>query len=813
MRQQRSHRSTHDLNPIGRLGRGVARHHRIVALVWVVVLVAAGWVNTLDKDDLSDQFSIPDTDSQAAYDLLEDRFAAANGASATVVFSVPDGQRIDAGDPARAVTEAVAALEKLPAVSSVSNPLSDDLDERLDQVAGALPPDEAADVEELKRSIPSPISSDGRVAYATVTYDRPITDLVERFPVNADVDAADYSNPWSELDRAATDIRDAGVSVDIGGEVGDTWNAPVSWWANHADEVGLAIGALLLLIAFGSLWGTAIPISTALFGAVTASGLVAWLSSVMTISSAALPVTLMISLGVGLDYSLLIVTRYRQYIDEGVEPHQAVGRALQTAGTASVFAGLTVCVALLGLTLVPIPLVQTMGLAAAVGVGVMILAATTLLPAFLGFAGSRIDALGLPTRHHNPVAEHGVWARFAGAVVRRPWQSLIGGLAVLTLLAAPFLSIQFGMPDDSSLPADLSQRKAFETMQAGFGPGVNAPLIVAVGLDDRVSYADALTKLQPVSDALGAERPPGTVRGVEYSIGPIPNSTTETDAVIYQITPTTGPDADATTELVERLRSNLATATSDTGLSAHVGGQTATLIDLTDLVAQYLPIVIGAVVLGAFLLLVLVFRSILVPLKAALLNLFSIAAAYGIVVAVFQWGWARDLVGLSETIPIVSFVPLIMFVILFGLSMDYEVFLMSRIKEDWDRTGDAHASIVSGVAGTARVITTAALIMVAVFLSFVTNPNPTVKLIGFGMAVAVLIDSSIVRMVLVPAAMSLLGRHAWWFPRWLSWLPHLDVEGRGHGDADHASPAPPDGGDPGPGTATQDQREAEPVGR
>ncbi len=815
MHRHRTHqRSTHDLNPIGRLGRGVARHHRIVALLWVVVLVAAGWINTADNDDLSDQFSIPDTDSQAAYDLLEDRFSAANGATATVVFSVADGQRIDQGASATAVTEAVTAMEKLPAVTSVSNPLSSDLTERLDQLAASLPASDAAGVQRLEGSIPEPISPDGRVAYATVTYDRPITDLIERYPVNADAAASAYSNPWSELDRALRDTRDAGVTVAIGGAVGNTWNAPVSWWASHADEVGLAIGALLLLVAFGSLWGTAIPISTALFGAVTASGLVAWLSSVMTISSAALPVTLMISLGVGLDYSLLIVTRFRQYIAEGVEPDQAVGRALQTAGTASVFAGLTVCVALLGLTLVPIPLVQTMGLAAAVGVAVMIVAALTLLPAFLGFAGARIDALGLPSRRHAPVAEQGMWARLAGAVVRRPWRSLIGGLAVLTLLAAPFLSIQFGMPDDSSLPTDLSQRQAFETMEAGFGAGVNAPLLVAVGLDDPVPYGRALTELTPVSDALGAEQPAGTVRGVEYSVGPIPNSATETSAVIYQITPTTGPDADATTELVERLRSDLATATAGTELRAHVGGQTATLIDLTDLVARYLPIVIGAVVLGAFVLLLLVFRSVLVPLKAALLNLFSIGAAYGIVVAVFQWGWARDLVGLSETIPIVSFVPLIMFVILFGLSMDYEVFLMSRIKEDWDRTGDPHASIVSGVAGTARVITTAALIMVAVFLSFVTNPNPTVKLIGFGMAVAVLIDSTIVRMVLVPAALSLLGRSAWWFPSWLSWLPHLDVEGRGHGDADTTvQPGREDGdGDTARSASVDREREAEPVG-
>ena len=285
--------------------------------------------------------------------------------------------------------------------------------------------------------------------------------------------------------------------------------------------------------------------------------------------------------------------------------------------------------------------------------------------------------------------------------------------------------------------------------------------------------------------------PPNTVEGVQYSLGPIPNSINDTTAVIYEITPTTAPDSPETTALVKRLRAELATATAGTSLDAHVGGQTATLIDLTKLVVQYLPWVIGAVVLGAFLLLVVVFRSILVPVKAALMNLISISAAYGVVVLVFQWGWAKGLVGLSSTIPIVSFVPLVMFVILFGLSMDYEVFLMSRIREEWDRTGEPRTSVVLGVSHTARVITTAALIMIAVFGSFVTNANPTVKLIGFGMAVAVLIDSTIVRMVLVPAIMEVLGAAAWWFPRWLGWLPHLRIDAPDdESGGDVAAPAP-----------------------
>ena len=802
--QQPRHRPAGDLSLLGRIGAGIARHHRWVAAAWVVILVGGGYLSGVYQQQVSDNFRIPGTDSQEAYDLLDQRFTSQNGATATVVFAAPKGESLADGTAASAVTASVAAIERLPGVRSVSDPVSTNPSEDLEQVAAKLPAAEAKAVERLATAIPEPIASDGRVAHATVTYDRSALELLEQYPIDAAKDAGDYTNPWSQMHRALDETRAAGVTTAIGGAVADTWNNPVSWWANHADEVGLAIGALLLLIAFGSLWGMAIPIATALFGAVTASGLVYLLASVTTVSSAAPPVTLMIALGVGLDYSLLIVTRYRQFVADGHEPTDAVGYAVQTSGRAAIFAGITVCIALLGLLVVPIPLVRTLGLAAAIGVAVMVLAATTLLPALLGFAGKRIDAIGLPNRKGGKVdAAHSFWGRFATRVSARPLLCLLVGGAVLIALAVPFLSIQFGMPDDGSMPTTLSQRQAYDLMEDGFGPGINAPLVVAVALDGSkpVDFATALEQLRPVSDALGAEQPAGTIKGVEAAIGPIPNSVDRTTAVIYQVTPSTGPDATATTALVERLRSDLDRATDGTDLDAHVGGATATLIDLTHRVEKYLPLVIGAVVLGAFVLLMLVFRSILVPLKAAVMNLLSIGAAYGVVVAVFQWGWARQLVGISETIPIVSFVPLVMFVILFGLSMDYEVFLMSRMKEEWTRTGEPRTAVVLGVANTARVITTAALIMMVVFMSFVSNPSPTVKLIGFGMAVAVLIDSTLVRMVLVPAVMELFGRRAWAFPSWLSWLPHLDVDG--------TAPAPITGPD---GNAGNDEDGADRAG-
>jgi len=769
------------LGALGRLGRWVARRHRWTALFWVALVILGGYLNAADKSSVSDDFSIPGTDSQAAYELLQDGFSSQNAATATVVYTVPEGQEIT--DPANAATIAsiTAALGKAEGVASVADPLTSNPQEQLRHYAGTLPAAEAKAVTDIAGNLPPTVSPDGRTAYATVTFHDTLPELLKQQEVNPAKAGSDYPNPFSTIEQAAASVPAGDVTVSVGGPVADAYNGPVSWWANHSDEVGLVLGAILLLVAFGSLFAMAVPIANALFGAFVASGLVFFLASVMTVSSAAPPVTMMISIGVGLDYSLLIVTRHRQYLADGHRPEDACGLALASAGKAALFAGLTVCIALLGLWLVPIPLVQTLGLAAAVGVAVMILAALTLLPTLLGFAGTRIDRVRLPFNKAsaNPDPERSFWGRFARTMGRRPWLTLVAGTVVLLALAAPFLRIQFGMPDDSSLPAGLSQRQAFEAVQSGFGDGVNGPLVVAVSIpeDEQGSFEEVLQTLAPVSKAVGALEPAGTVTDVQYSLGPIPNDVQKTTAVIYQVTPQSSPDSAETKQLVADLRSSLDEATAGTGLEAHVGGSTATLIDLTALVVRYLPIVIAAVVLGAFLLLVLVFRSILVPLKAAVMNLISIAAAYGVVVAVFQWGWLKGAVGLSSTIPIVSFVPLVMFVILFGLSMDYEVFLMSRIREEWNRTGDPRRSVVLGVANTARVITTAALIMIAVFASFVTNQNPTVKLIGFGMAVAVLIDSTLVRMVLVPAVMELLGKAAWWFPKWLEWLPKLDVEG------------------------------------
>ncbi|MBU6330265.1 MAG: MMPL family transporter, partial [Acidobacteria bacterium] len=640
------------LGLLGTLGRGVFRHHRLVALLWLLIIIGAGTLNATFGGKVSDSFTVPGTNSQAAYDLLQTDFPSQNAATATAVFSVPAGQTLDAPANAAAVQAAVTALQAVPGVapSSVTDPLT---------VATRTVAD-----------VPSPVSADGTIAFTTITFTDSLNALLEQYPTDSEKPATAYPNPYNSLVTAVDSLPASDVTVTIGGPIADTYNNPVSWWANHADEVGLGLGAVLLLIAFGSVLGMAVPIATALFGAITAGGLVLLLADVITVSSAAPKVTLMIAIGVGLDYSLLIVTRYRHFIAEGFALDDAAGLALATAGKASLFAGLTVAVALLGLLLVPIPLVQTLGLAAAIGVGVMILAAITLLPTLLGLVGRRIDAYRLPfaLRDTSGDPTRSLWGRFTTRVGRRPWLTLAGGTAVLVLCAWPFLSIDFGMPDDSSLPTSLSQQQAFTLLSEGFGPGANAPIIVVASAPGATT-ATLTSTLAPLSTALGAFQPAGTVPGVEYSIGPIPNATG--DAAVYQIIPTAGPDSQQTRAVVGDLRQRIDTATTGTAVQAYVGGTTATLIDLTDLVVTYLPYVIGAVVIGAFLLLVLVFRSILVPLKAAVMNLISIAAAYGIVVLVFQWGWAKGLLGLHDTIPIVSFVPLIMFVILFGLSMDY----------------------------------------------------------------------------------------------------------------------------------------------
>ena len=487
----------------------------------------------------------------------------------------------------------------------------------------------------------------------------------------------------------------------------------------------------------------------------------------------------MIGLGVGIDYALFIVTRYRQNLHDGMEPLHAIGLSSATAGQAVVFSGIMVSIALLGLWISGIAFVGMMATAAAIVVLVAVVAAVTLLPAFLGFAGNAIDKLSVHRRRTTEDELEGketMWSRWGHEVERHPWRYFVSAATVLVVLAIPLFSMKLGFPDDGTAPKSETRRLAYDLLSEGFGPGFNGPLLLAVELDDPA----ALQQLDQLTTAIAA------TPGVAAVSPPQPNEAG--DAAIIQVIPTTSPQDQATTELVRRLRDDVIPAATPEGAVVHVGGGTATFIDLSDRITNALPWFIGAVVLLSFLLLMVVFRSILVPLKAAVLNLLSIGAAYGVVVMIFQWGWGRSLLGIDQLIPIVSFVPMMMFAVLFGLSMDYEVFLLSRIREEYLKTGNNVESVVSGISTTARVITSAALIMIAVFLSFVTQPDPVAKMFGIGLAVAVLIDATIVRIVLVPATMVLLGRRELVAPRLAGPDPAEDEPGvrlgsRGRGGA------------------------------
>jgi RND superfamily putative drug exporter len=745
-----------------RLGRFCARHRYLVLAVWMVVAIGLGVFQNAVGSATRDDFSMPGTDSQAAAHILTQRFPAQNDPSATVVFHTLKGN-IDTPANAAGIQAAIAAMGKLPNVSTVTNPYG--------PLAAAL------------------VSKSGTIARAQVTYGTPITDLPE--------------TTYPQLLAATAPATRAGVQVEFGGSVTDRFNQKNGGGlSQYADEIGLLCAMVILLFAFGSVLAMGLPISIALVGLGCSTAIVYLVSNVTTVSGLSPHLATMIGLGVGIDYSLFVITRYRQRVATGESTYEAIGYTMGTAGNAVLFAGITVCMATCGLALMNIPYIAGLGYASALYVAVMMAAALTLLPALLAILGPNLERLSIRRRHEAKEAAkvddgkpHG-WARWAHEVAKRPWRCLLGSLLILLLLSAPVLSMELGFQDDGNVPTYLTQRHAYDLISRGFGPGANAPLLVTIALPasnatDPAPVQAALTKL---SSAISAT--PGVAE-----VSPPDPSPSDTASVMV-VVPTTSPNAPKTATLVRTLRTDVipqAIAGSAVAVgTVHVGGATATMVDLTDRISARLPYFIFAVVFGAFLLLMLVFRSVLVPLKAAAMNLLSIGAAYGVIVAVFQWGWGKDLIGLQQTGPIVAFVPMLMFAILFGLSMDYEVFLLSRIREEWSRTGDSRTSVADGLAATARVITCAALIMISVFLSFVTNANPIVKMMGVGLAAAVFVDASLVRLVLVPATMELLGPANWWLPRWLDrLLPHINVEGP-------AGQAPADG-------STETKTDSEPV--
>jgi RND superfamily putative drug exporter len=704
-----------------RLGLGAARRRWLTLGVWIAAVVAIFTIGNALGGALTDDFSLPDSESQRAYDLLADRFPSASGTSADIVFHATDGS-LDA--EAGAVSSTIEAIGEQPHVVGVTDPL---------ETQGA-------------------VSDDGTIGYAQVAYDLPADDL--------------GTEPYDRLASVVERARAPGLQVEIGGEYA-SWGSQSE--PGSSELIGLLAAMIILLIAFGSIVAMGLPIGTAVIGLASGTGLVVILAAFVNVPEFSTILSSMIGLGVGIDYALFIVTRYRQNLQAGMEPLHAVGFASATAGQAVVFAGTTVAIALLGLWISGIAFVGMMATAAAIVVIVAVLAAVTLLPAFLGFAGRAIDKLSVHrTRGRTPDGAESslnIWGRWGREVEHHPWRYFIGAIALLVALTIPLFSMKLGFPDDGTAPTSETRRQAYDLLSEGFGPGFNGPLLLAVEIDDP----GAVEGLDRLTSAIGS------TEGVAAVSPPQPNEAG--NAAIIQVIPTTSPQDQATTQLVERLRDETIPEATPQGAVVHVGGGTATFIDLSERVTNALPWFIGAVVLLSFLLLMVVFRSILVPVKAALLNLLSIGAAYGVIVAIFQWGWGRSLLGIDQTIPVVSFVPMMMFAVLFGLSMDYEVFLLSRVREDYLRTGNNVESVVTGISSTARVITSAALIMIAVFLSFVTQADPVAKMFGIGLAFAVFIDATIVRVVLVPATMVLLGDANWWLPGWLDRiLPRMTLE-------------------------------------
>ncbi|MGY1832841.1 MMPL family transporter [Geodermatophilus sp. SYSU D01180] len=730
---------------LDRLGRWCARRHWAVVVAWGVVLAgvlvsASLWSGVYDND-----YTVPGSESAEGLDVLEERFPEAGGYQGQIVFHA--GSALSS-DQQAAVSSAMDAVAGLPDVLTATDPYA-------------------------TQGTPT-VSQDGETAYGTVSW--------SVVPGSLDPDYLD------SLDDAVAPARAAGLTVEYGGGAGRIGQVTED---RTSEVVGLVAALVLLLVMFASVVAAVLPLLSAVTSVLVGLSVIGLLAALVTFPTTAPTVATLLGLGVAVDYGLFLVARDRDQLDHGAGVEQATGRATATSGAAIVVAGSTVVVAILGLYVAGVPFVGALGLAAAVVVAVAMLAALTLVPALLGLAGRGIqtraarraqraasaeDPVTAAARRADLAArsdaahERSAFARWGRRVSDHPWPWAVLATAVLLVLAIPLLSLQLGQLDAGTDPTSETDRRAYDLIAEGFGPGANGPLSVVVVIPDGTSSDDATTLLQ------GAVTTIGQVDGVA-SVSP-PAVDQAGDTAVLTVVPTTSPQDQATTDLVDELRSSVLPTIDAT---TYVVGTTAGYVDFTAKVAARMPWLILTVVALAFVLLTVAFRSVVIAAKAAVLNLLSVGAAYGVVVAVFQWGWGSSWIGIEEDLPIPAFVPMLMFAIVFGLSMDYEVFLLSRVHEAWSATRDAHRSVAIGIGGTARVITTAAAVMVGVFSSFVLEPDPTVKMLAVGMAAAVLIDASVIRMVLVPAVMALLGAHAWWAPRWLQRvLPDLDIEGSAH---------------------------------
>ena len=715
------------------IGGFCSRRHRWVIAAWVLVALALAILGHAAGGKTSDNLSLPGTGSKKATDTLQASLPAQANGSNPMVIQTTHGKVTDA-DNKQAVDDTVSQLQKTAHVTSAVNPLSN---------PQAL------------------VSSNGTIAYIPVALD------VSRSQITKD-------QAQAVLDAGAPATK-AGLHVSLGGYAGQQLSKP----STHESEiVGLLAAVVILLFAFGTATAMALPILTAVLGLISALSIISLLGKITDVPTVAPTLATMIGLGVGIDYALFIVTRHKLQLRDGMEMGESVARATATAGGAVVFAGITVVIALCSLFFAGIPLVTTLGFTAAIAVVVAVIAATTLLPAALGALGPRINSLRvkLGRTHPDDHQPHG-WARWARWVAQRPWRCLIASTAVLLVLAIPLLHLQLGQSDVGALPTSTTARQAYDGMSTGFGAGANGPLLVVASLGTPAKPASQgqPPSTDPRLTTLSADiAKTGDVKSV--SAATLSQSGT---VAMFTVVPASSPSSDQTVNLVNQLRdTTIPQATHGTDMTVSVGGQTAGYIDLASRISATLPAMIAIVVGLSFVVLMIAFQSVVVPAKAALMNLLSVGAAYGIVTFVFQDGHGANAIGLAHAIPIVSFVPLLMFAILFGLSMDYEVFLLTQIQEHYRESHRPTKAVIDGLANTGRVITSAALIMVCVFTSFVLNGDPVVKEFGIGLAVAIAIDATVVRCLLVPAVMVLLGKAAWWMPSWLGrWLPRINIEG------------------------------------
>ena len=760
------------------LGTWCHDHRRVVVVLWLVALLAIGFVSRTAGSNFSNTLSLPSAESTKGFQLLDRDFGGrGTSSSATIVFQA------DAGVTDPSVQAAMQAyFDRITAETGV-------------QVVSPYAPQGGTQISALGERA-------GKVAFARL-----------QMPDGSLGQQRDLGTRIESLHPTVDGIR-----IEFGGSAFEKFKPPSS------ELLGLAFAMVILILAFGSVLAMGLPIGVALAGIGIGSSLIALLSHLTSMPDFATTLGVMIGLGVGIDYALFIVTRYREQLRAGHTVAEAVSIALDTSGRAVAFAGLTVVISLLGMLLMGIDLVRGLGIGAAAVVMVTMLASLTLLPALLGFAGGRVEitrwrglgaaalvAVGLvgvglkvrplmigiplaivllvlsfaiaPLRREVPrraakPARDTLSYRWSRVIQHHPWISMLLSAGLLLTLALPVLGLRLGFSDAGNDPADTTTRQAYDLLAEGFGPDFNGPLVAVVELPPGTTQ----DQLAAVTTALGQ------TPGVAFATPAIVNDPNDPTAAMWRIIPATSPQDRATEQVVHRIRHDvLPQATAGTGMDVKLTGQVAAQVDFSDFLSARLPLFFGVVLGLSFLLLMVVFRSLLVPLKAVIMNLLSIGAAYGVLVMIFQWGWLSGPLGL-EGAPIEPFIPMMLFAIVFGLSMDYEVFLLSRIKEEWLRTGDSHTSVADGLAHTARVITAAAAIMVFVFGSFLLESNRVIKLMGLGLAVAVLLDATIVRMLLVPATMELLGDRNWWLPRWLDRvLPHVDVEGAHLPDDDETS--------------------------